>query len=133
MLLFNQMLKLASFSSKISNLKQFKNNFEKWSNVFKKYWVWNYYGMKTGSIRSPTKSSEADSSVELFSSKLFKKTSFKIFGAETKFNIDEKTDKRWIIRCWKKGIVNLFKRYVFDLSKSVKVYKSTLKSIYTHR
>jgi len=34
MLLFNQMLKLTSFSLKISNLKQFKKDFEKWSNVF---------------------------------------------------------------------------------------------------
>jgi len=35
MLLFNQMLKLTSFSLKISNLKQFKKDFEKWSNVFR--------------------------------------------------------------------------------------------------
>jgi hypothetical protein len=40
-----------------------------------------FSGMKTGTIRTPTKSTETDSSVGLFSSKLFKKTSFKIFGA----------------------------------------------------
>ncbi len=54
-----------------------------------------FSGMKTGSIRAPTKSTETDSLVEFFSSKLFKKTSFKFFGAETKFNIlNEKNDKR---------------------------------------
>ena len=75
MLLFNQMLKMRIFSSKISNLKQFKKDFEKWSNVFKYNFVTIsvffrnvlpflsvlvFSGMKTGSFRAFTKSVEIE-------------------------------------------------------------------------
>ncbi len=75
MLLFNQMLKLTSFSLIISNFKQFEKDFEKWSNVFKLYFVkisgfvlnvlpflsvLVFSGMKTGSIRVSTSSIETE-------------------------------------------------------------------------